>query len=163
MRPDFVIFQPPSIDHFPSVTQRKKPVEVQTLISEATVEALNETILDRFPGSNEAELDVVQIAPLVEYLARELWTVITEDSFWFSATIYQRLQCSGHSQTTDIQIHVQSQAFSGEFINHIQSPESPATSNTVGHEVHRPLLIWADWVLWFLPSFAADSPLPFST
>jgi hypothetical protein len=68
MQPDFVIFQPPSLDHFLSITLRKKPVE-----------ALKETILYRFPGSNEAELDVVQIAPLVEYLARELWTVITED------------------------------------------------------------------------------------
>ena len=48
------------------IVKRKKPVGVETLVAQPSVEGFDQRIVGRLAGPAEVERDLVQIGPLVE-------------------------------------------------------------------------------------------------
>ncbi len=72
MGPVSIVVYPPSFNELPSVSEGEEPVLVQALVSEPAVEALDEGVLDRLAGLDEAQSDAPFIGPLVKRPAGQL-------------------------------------------------------------------------------------------
>ena len=77
MGTDSVVVETPCLDHFPRLVQAAKPVPIQELVADTTVEALGEGVLDVPARLNEVELsrkslDLVPVRghPLIKYSCR---------------------------------------------------------------------------------------------
>ena len=57
-------------------------MEIQALIAELPIEALDEAILDRLAWTDEDELNPVLVGPLVQSPACELGPVVDNDPLW---------------------------------------------------------------------------------
>src|SRR6478752_2210200 len=79
MRPRFVVVTSPRADDGACGVQALKPVVVQAFIAEATIEALDESVLRRFTWSDEFQLHAVVIGPLVQRPAGELRSLVSAD------------------------------------------------------------------------------------
>ena len=79
MRPALVVVLTPSRDQDTSFSQCRKPMVIEALIPEASVEAFDESVLGRFSGLNHLELNPAPVRPLVECLAREFRPLIGSD------------------------------------------------------------------------------------
>jgi len=79
---DLVVILPLILDDISCMLQADKPVRVQTLVPESTVEVLDESILDRFPRTYEIQLHTFTVRPLVQGTSREFRSVADSDDFW---------------------------------------------------------------------------------
>ena len=79
MWPSGVIIDPPFFDGPPGIGQVGEPVFVQAFIPELSVEAFNESILDRLAGFDEVQSHGVTIGPFIQCLADELRAIIDND------------------------------------------------------------------------------------
>ena len=66
MRPDFVVLLSPLFDLLLCFLERLEPVGIETLFSEACIEALYDPILNRLAGSYKVQLHFVVIGPLIK-------------------------------------------------------------------------------------------------
>lgn len=64
-----VVVSAPGGDQDTSLLQARKPVVIQTLIPEASIEALDERVLRGFASLNQLELNTMLAGPLVKRLA----------------------------------------------------------------------------------------------
>jgi hypothetical protein len=71
----FIVFPTPRFDLFPGILKTQKPVLVQTLLPEPTVERLDISVIRRLPGAAEVELHVIPVSPQIYVLRDELWAV----------------------------------------------------------------------------------------
>lgn len=78
MRAVGVVVALPVFDFFPSMAQGSEPVQVQALIPELAVEALDEGILHRFAWFDEAPPHTSFLRPFEHRLAGAFWPVIEE-------------------------------------------------------------------------------------
>ena len=69
MGPDIVVVDPPGLDAVSGCGKAAKPVEVEALVSEATVEGFHQAVFDRLPWSDESQRHTVLVGPPVEILA----------------------------------------------------------------------------------------------
>ena len=72
MRPALVVVLTPSRDQDTSFGQRRKPMVIETLIPEASVEAFDEGVLGGLTRLDVVEVDAVVLRPLVQGAAGEL-------------------------------------------------------------------------------------------
>lgn len=82
MGPRRVVRDPPGFDRALGIGQVDKPALVETLVAQATVETLDETVLDGFAGPDELQRDPARVGPLIEMLARELGAVVAHERRW---------------------------------------------------------------------------------
>ena len=66
VRPNVVVFVPPSFDGNAGSVDRGEPVKIEVVISKDTVETLDKCVLLWLAGLNEVELDVAAVGPGVE-------------------------------------------------------------------------------------------------
>lgn len=141
MRPSLVIFIAPSRDLLACVRQRQKPVGVQALFAEATVEALDVGIVRVVAGSGEVQGHAVGVGPQVEHLAGELGTIIDPDGLGDPTLLNEPFENRGDMLSFDTLVALDGQALSGEQVDHRQGSESLAVEQCVGYEVHRPAFV----------------------
>ncbi len=72
----FVVVLPPIAQGFLSFLQGINPVEIQTLVSQHSIEALDISILHRSTRTNEVQSDSLPMGPGVEVSGRELNAVV---------------------------------------------------------------------------------------
>src|SRR5690606_8073008 len=92
MWPLSIVVLPPLLDELPGMAHRHEPMLVQAFISELAVEALDITILLRFAGLNEAQLQPHSVSPFIQRLADEFRAVINRDAFGQATALCQPLQ-----------------------------------------------------------------------
>lgn len=66
MGPDCVVVLAPALDRALRIGQAGEPVLVQAFVSEAAVEALDVSILDRLAGGDEEQLEPALVGPDIE-------------------------------------------------------------------------------------------------
>ncbi len=64
-----VVVDSPNLDSPASVGHSEKPVEIEAFVPRSPVEALDQTVLDRFLWADENERDTALMGPLIERLA----------------------------------------------------------------------------------------------
>ena len=79
VRPMLVVVSAPSGDQDTSLRQARKPVVIQALIPEASVEALDERVLRGFPGLDQFELNAMLAGTLVERFAGKFWSLVSSN------------------------------------------------------------------------------------
>ena len=75
----FVVDLSPDLDQLTGVLQGGKPVRVQALVAQLSVEALDVAVLCRLAWADEVELDLMPKRPLVEMLRCEFRTIVDRD------------------------------------------------------------------------------------
>ena len=86
-----VVLLPPGLDALLCLGERDEVMLVQALIAQLAVETLDETVLDRVPGSDEIEPDAVRAGPLIERQTDELGAVVAHDRLRPPAAVRQHL------------------------------------------------------------------------
>src|SRR5450759_3585433 len=86
VRANVVVVEAPGFDRLARIVERRKPMRVEALEAELSVEAFDEGILIRLAGLDEAQLDSALLGPGQERPARELRPVVRVDGFrkWMS-------------------------------------------------------------------------------
>lgn len=79
MRPSAVVLIPPRLDFYFSILVAGKPMTVQTLVSKATVERLDEGVVGGFTRTREGQCNFVAVSPKVCDSSGEFAAVIAED------------------------------------------------------------------------------------
>ena len=79
VRPMLVVVPAPGGDQDTSLWQARKPIVIQALISEASIEALDERVLRGFPGLDQFELNAMLAGPLVERFAGKFWSLVSSN------------------------------------------------------------------------------------
>ena len=77
MRPAPVVLDLPSGQLLPSIAQVGEPMQVQTLVTKAAIEAFNERVIRWLAGSGELERDVVSVCPQIDKTPGKLAAVVT--------------------------------------------------------------------------------------
>jgi hypothetical protein len=80
-----IVVQPPSFKFSLRVCQIEEDFSIQTLVTQSTIEALNETVLHRPARSNEIHFCGGLVRPHFHRSAGEFSAIIRGDRFWFSA------------------------------------------------------------------------------
>lgn len=63
-----IVAPSPSIDFDLGIFQRLKSVSVQVFVSEATIEALDHSIVGQFAGATELDLHAVGVCPTDQFV-----------------------------------------------------------------------------------------------
>ena len=63
MRPDVVVVSTPALNAEAGILEARKPVQIQTVLAELAVEALDERVLRRLAGLNEMQLYAAPLRP----------------------------------------------------------------------------------------------------
>ncbi len=79
MGADLVVVHSPVLDLGSGVAQIDKPVLVQALVAELTIEGLDVGVIGRLSWPDEVDLDAHPIGPLVQGSPRELRAVVADD------------------------------------------------------------------------------------
>ena len=82
MRPIFVIVLAPVFDRLPRVSEGEKPILIQALLAQSTIEALDESIVCWLTWPAELELHAVTVRPIIEHLGNEFAAIVDLDRLW---------------------------------------------------------------------------------
>src|SRR5690606_4758038 len=116
-------------------------VEVQAVVAEGAVEALDEAVLHRLARLNEVDLDATGIRPGVERPARELRTVVGHDHVGQASLAPQALEHLDDPHSWQRMRHLDRQAFTRELVDDVQAAEATSAGQRVTHEIHAPALV----------------------
>ena len=141
--PPSIVLPSPRFDRCSRVGKACKPVGVQTLLSEASVEALNEGIFYRLPRTNEIELDLMPVRPLIEHLRDELRSVVHGDPPRTSSKATETTQYLDDVLSGQRCTDLDGNTLTGKVIDYRQGSKSATVCKGIGHEVHAPALISA--------------------
>jgi len=78
VRPLLIVFDSPSLD-FAARVERDEDVFVQTFLSQAAVEAIDEEVLDRLSRLDELQLHATLVGPLIEYPPGKFRTIVHQE------------------------------------------------------------------------------------
>ena len=67
-----VVIPPPKMQLTPSVGQGEKDLHVQTLVTQLAVEAFDVAVLHRLAGTDEVQIHIVLVSPVIQRLRGEL-------------------------------------------------------------------------------------------
>ena len=79
MRPDVVVVLSPGVDDCSRIVNAGEPIEIEAVLTELAVEALDEGVLGRLAGLNEVQLDAAFLRPEEHRLTCQLRIVIADD------------------------------------------------------------------------------------
>ena len=91
-----VVVPAPCRDQAASMAQGIEEVLIQTLISEAPVEALDKTILHRLSGSNVMPLNLAVMLPLEDRIGGELSPIVADHHIRQSSHLGDLIQLPGN-------------------------------------------------------------------
>ena len=111
VRSEAVVIVLERLDLFLRAVERKEPIHIQTLITKAAVERLDERIIRRFSGPREVQRHFILVGPLVQRFGDELAAVVDLDALGdnsshlfdpFHHVHSQSLSSSARPQSPDI-------------------------------------------------------------
>ena len=85
MRAVGVVAPAPALDVELRIAEREKPVLIQALVAQPTVEAFDVTVLNRFAGLNEQQLDAVIRRPRIERATPKLAAIVEREAHRLAA------------------------------------------------------------------------------
>ena len=141
MWPELIVFPPPLLDLPCCIGQADEPVVIETLVSEAPIEALDERILVRFARINEMQGHSVLVGPLIHGQAGELRPVVHDDLLGQSTRPGQVVQDARHTLTADRRRHFNVRTLPREIIDQRQATQPSASSQSVMNKIHGPALV----------------------
>ena len=136
-----IVIGPPSLGNFLGFLDVHKPVVVQALVSELSVEGFNERVLDGLAGIDEMQVDSVLLSPLLCVLAPEFRSVVNDNFAGLSEGPDQSVKGSGDARSRKAEVSLNAQAFAGEIVHYVKRAKPTAGIQTVAHKVHRPALV----------------------
>ncbi len=110
MRPLLIVFDSPSLDFAARVVERDEDVFVQTFLSQAAVEAIDEEVLDRLSRLDELQLHATLVGPLIEYPPGKFRTIVGLDHGRQSEPASQSFQHPLHPLAGERDVNLDSQA-----------------------------------------------------
>jgi len=134
VRPLGVVVDPPRLDPFPRVSQREEPAGIETLGADAGVEGFNERVVRRFPRPREVQLHSVQIGPLVEQAASELWTIVDPDRLRLAPFDGKTVEDLDGVEGSEVGSRHRCEALSRAAIHYCQYAEGSAVEQRIRHE-----------------------------
>lgn len=96
MWPFGVVFPPPAFDVELGVGEGDKPVGIEALVAHAAVEALDEAVLYRLAGLDEAEVDAAVSGPRIEGATAEFTPVVQRLDCRLAALRDHRVERTNH-------------------------------------------------------------------
>lgn len=139
--PFMVVFGSPRSDPAPCFPEIAEPAGVKTLVAQPSVEAFNESVLNRLSRFNVIELDSVIDSPREKVTAGEFAAVIHANPFWSATLRDHTVQRTGNATAGQTGIDFQGEAFAGEGVDNRQYADRPPVGQTIVNEIERPLLI----------------------
>ena len=121
--------------------QIDEDVFVEALVTQLSVETFDVRVLDRLSRLNESQPYVVLVCPGIHRSADEFRAVIDGDDFRQPTGGSESIQNSSNAQPWQGMIDLHCGAFSGHVVHDSQDPEPSSVPQTVGDEIHRPVLI----------------------
>ncbi len=118
-----------------------EPSLIQALIAEATVEALDVGVLDRFAWTDEVQRNAARVRPRIKRLARELGAVVADDRPRRSALGDELAQDASDTEARDRCVDFDRDAFAREIVDDVERAEDATVGELIGDEVHRPTLV----------------------
>jgi hypothetical protein len=135
-----VVILLPGLQSHPRLVQRTKLVHVQTLITQPTVEGLDERVLGRLAGADEVELHTPQVTPLVERLGRKFRAVIDSYRVGQFATEGDFIHRIHDALAGQREVGLQRNALPMPLVDHRQHAKLPPVCQLVMNEIHGPVL-----------------------
>ena len=136
MWPMLVVVSAPSGDQDTSLRQARKPVVVQTLIPETTVEALDERVLGGFACLNQLELNAMLAGPLVEGLAGKFRPLISPNSLWVASEASRLIEDACHVMSGNPEVDREIDGLLAEIIDDGQHLDPSTIRQGITDEVH---------------------------
>src|SRR4051794_37272668 len=124
-------------DHL-RLLQRLEHLPVQQLIPQSAVEGLAVGVLPRAPRGDVQRLRPTTGQPAPHRLRHELGAVVAADELRLAPHLEEVLQGRYHILGSQVPLHLDRQAFSGELVHHRQDPQAPAVDGLVVDEVVAP-------------------------
>src|SRR5690606_38885798 len=162
MRPRFVVVHSPRLDFLLRIVQGEEPVQVQTLVPEGPIEALDEAILDWLARLNVVNPDVPGVGPGIEGPAGELRSIVGHDDLRQAALLPEPLEHFDDPHCGNRVRHMDRQALSAELVHDREASKAPTVAQRVRDEVHAPPLVWPPERLADRPWRLAAAPLALS-
>jgi hypothetical protein len=136
--PTLVVFVTIVFDHHARFCQRPESLSVQTLVAEATVEALHEAVLPRATRLNVDRLNLVLRQPSLDRLRDELGPVVRPQVLGSAVLFDGFLQPRQYVRGAQRSVGPQDMALAGVFVQDGQHPQRPAAHGRIGDEVPGP-------------------------
>lgn len=121
-----IVIAPPCVDDKFGVAQPLEEVFVEALVTQPSVEALNEAILHRLTRGNEVPGYAAVFAPFEHDVRGKLGAVIRDDHVGLSPQLNDLVELARHACTRDRRVDKKRQAFACAVIDHCKDPEPPA-------------------------------------
>jgi hypothetical protein len=141
VRSHIVVVLAPKLKLCSGVVKVQEPMLVQAFKANASIEAIDESIVCRFAGSAEVQDDTVRIGPQVKLPRGELAAVVRPDASRLvergDGMIEHRddVGCSGPMPDP------KRQAQSGEVVDQSQDPKPASIEELIVHPIHGPTVI----------------------
>lgn len=140
MRTLGIVVMATSGDVLASVPERSEPGQVQALVPELSVQRLDEGILDRLAGFDEAQPHASAFRPLEHRAAGAFRPVVENDLLGQAVDLPNLVQVSGEPGTRDREIDDLARTEPAMVINVVEDPEPATIDELIAHEVQRPAL-----------------------
>src|SRR5512142_1273241 len=125
VRSQEVIVRPPTSQLLPHILEREEDFHVQTLISEAPIEAFDEAVLDRLTWPNKIQLHPMAIGPGIHDATGKFAAVVDGDRARGATLAHDRLQGLRDLLACERLIGQQAEAFTGVLVDDGQNPKPP--------------------------------------
>jgi hypothetical protein len=112
-----------------------KSVQIQTLIAELPVEALEVAVLRGLARLDEIKGDAMRIRPCIHELPSELGTIVDRDLLWRAILGSELVEDADHSLAWQGRIDLNRQAFPCHDIEHVERAETAAVGEGIEHEI----------------------------
>ena len=96
-----IVIDPPSLNDLPCMTVTREQMLIQTLVTKATVEALDKTVLHRFPGLDVMPLDAGVFLPFENGVRCQFRPVIADDHLGQPTRFSNPVELSGNANAGD--------------------------------------------------------------
>ena len=136
-----VVVAPPQIQLPTCIGQVEEHLHVQALVAQLAVEALDVTVLYRSARTDEVQVHTVAIRPVVEGLTGELCSVVDSDRLRCTSLQHHLVQRCCDLLAAQRVVGQKRHALARVLIDHRQHSYPTVVGQSLGHEVHRPLLV----------------------
>lgn len=120
-------------------------MDIQALVAELPVEALDEAVLDGLAGPNEDQLDAVLVGPLVQGAARALRAVVEHQPAGIRAALCRDpIEDPSRARARERCVDFDRQTLTGRVVAHVEDAERATAGQGIQHEIHGPLGVRPD-------------------
>ena len=154
-----VVIGDPVVGSCLGLRQAVEQVGVEHLVAEALVEALDEGVLVRLAGLDEAQLDALRLGPIGEGISRHLRTVVQTDRLRRAVDGHQLVEHPGQAHRGDRGADLDAQRLAVALVDDVERPERPPVVKRVAHEVQGPDVIQTLGLVERLERPRQDAPL----